>query len=107
MNGVLKKNFSYTIDQCSPVQEDFSRKVQYDDEGKEFISYLPVDYPALQKSHGFVTDWSLEALLKAGINPNFPISTGLNTRLEGVDVLSQFESLADSILSSESETSND
>lgn len=102
MSDVLTKNFSYEVDQFSPVQEDFSRKVQYDEDGIEHIVFVPVDYPAIQASFGFVSDWSLNALLAAGVNPNFPISTGLNTRLEGVDVLAQFDSVADSILNDES-----
>lgn len=73
--------------QCSPVQKDYQRVVNYDDEGNEFITYVEVDYPALQESHGTVEMWSLDALMKAGINPDFGIHTGFNTRLEGVGVI--------------------
>lgn len=103
---VLTKNFSYDVDQCSPVQEDFSRKVCYDEEGKELVIYVPVDYPAIQASLGSVTDWSLNALLAAGIDPNFPISTGLNTRLEGVGVVEDFKALAESLLNESNVESN-
>lgn len=101
---VLFKNFSYDIDQHSPVLEDVSRIVQYDEDGNELVSYLPIDYPKIQASFGSVLDWSLDALLKAGINPNFPIHTGLNTRLEGVDVVAQYAAFAEDVLNSENES---
>ena len=93
------KNFNTECNQCSPVQKDYDRVVNIDDEGNEYITYVEVDYPKIQQSHGSVSDWSLDALLKAGINPNFSIHTGLNTRLEGASTVSQFESSAEEILS--------
>lgn len=54
--SVLVKNFSFEIDQHSPVLGDVSRSIQYDGEGNEIISYLPVDYPAIQASLGSVRD---------------------------------------------------
>ena len=87
--------------QASPVQEDVDRVVHYDEDGNEFITYVPVDYPKIQKSHGSWKDWSLNALLAAGVNPNIPIHTGNPTRLEGISTVSQFESIADEILGAE------
>lgn len=104
--SVLSKYFSKKVDQCSPVQNDLARKVNYDEDGQEFISYESVDYPKFQASLGTVDDWSLNALLKAGINPAFPISTGLNTRLEGIDVLEDYKALAESLLVDENVESN-
>ena len=86
--SVIKALFNPEIDQRSPIIEDLQREVDYDETGQEFIRFVPVDYSKLIKSNGSVQDWSLNALLKAGIDPNFPIHTGLNTRLEGVNTIS-------------------
>ena len=96
--SVLKAYFDEKVNQCSPVQDDFVRKVDYDEDGNEFISYEKVDYPTLQKSLGTVNDWSISALLKAGVNPDFPIHTGAPTRIEGISTLEKFSTLADEIL---------
>lgn len=95
--SVLKKYFDKKINQSSPVQVDYNRVCKYDEDGKEFIVFEKVDYPKIQKSNGKVKDWTLDALLAAGINPNFPLHTGYNTRIEGVDVIKQAEATADAI----------
>lgn len=97
--SVLKKYFNHRVKLSSPVQKDYNRVVNYDENGNEFVSYEEVDYSTLVHSQGKVTDWSLNALLSAGINPNFPIHTGLNTRLEGLDVVNQASAFVDSLLS--------
>lgn len=104
--SVLEKYFDTGIDQRSPVQVDYERKVNYDEDGNEFITYELVDYPKIQAANGSVKDWSLNALLKAGINPNFPIRTGINTRLEGIDLVISFEDEADEILAEMNEPAN-
>lgn len=81
----------------SPVQVDYWRKVDYDEEGNEIITWPEVDYSQLQQSLGIVGDWSLTNLLKAGINPDFPIHTGLPTRLEGVNMVNNIEQNIDSL----------
>lgn len=86
----------------SPLQKDFNRVVNYDENGNEYLTWEEVDYPSIQASHGFVSDWSLDSLLKAGIDPGFPIHTGLNTRLEGIGVVNNAVSIADEILSENS-----
>lgn len=96
--NVLKVYFDKSIEQRSPVQIDYNRIVKYDEKGNEIITYQEVDYPSFQKSLGKAFNWKLEELLKAGINPDFPISTGLSTRLEGVNVVADFASQAESIL---------
>lgn len=95
---MIKKYFSKDVDQCSPVQVDYERVVNYDADGNEIITWEEVDYPAIQAANGAIQDWSLNALLAAGINPNFPIHTGNNTRLEGIDVVNQATAIADEIL---------
>lgn len=100
---VLKKLFDKSVNQASPVQPDYTRVVRFDEDGNEIVSYEKTDYPSIQASHGFVTDWSLDALLKAGINPNFGIHTGLTTRIEGVGVVVEASAVADKILSGSDE----
>lgn len=71
----------------SPVQVDLVRSVSYDEDGNELISFVKTDYPSVQASHGNVMDWSLDALMKAGVNPDFGIKTGFVTRLAGLTEL--------------------
>lgn len=71
----------------SPYCETMKRVVNYDENGNEFVTFEKEDTLAYQQSLGLVTDWSLDALLRAGVNPNFPIHTGYATRLDGLDAL--------------------
>lgn len=98
--SVLSKYFNKSINQCSPVQVDVERKVSYDEDGNEFISYVPVDYKKIQASHGKVSDWSLNNLLAAGINPDFPIHTSIATRLDAVNDINAVVAELDRILDS-------
>ena len=77
-----KSELDYTP--YSPVQVDLVRSVSYDEDGNELISFVKTDYPSIQASHGCVTDWTLDALVKAGVNPDFGIKTGFVTRLDGL-----------------------
>lgn len=94
----LKSVFDYDCNQFSPVQEDLARIVNYDEDGNEFITWEPIDYDKIRVSNGSLKDWNLDALLKAGINPNFPIKTGLNSRLEGIEQVQKAAAVADEIL---------
>lgn len=96
--SVLSKYFSKKVNQCSPVQKDYERMVNYDEDGNEFITFVEVDYPSIQAANGVVEDWSLKALLAAGINPNFGIHTGNPTRLEGIGVVNDAAAIAESII---------
>lgn len=99
VKNVISRHFDYDCNQMSPVLTDYERKVSYDEEGNEFVSFLRTDYPSIQKRNGSVVVWSLNSLVKAGIDPAFGIRTGLNTRLEGVSAVDEFSSAADAILS--------
>ena len=96
--NALQRLFNPNVNQYSPVVPEKQRVVHHDEDGNEYITFEPVDLAKLQKSLGTVSDWSLDSLVKAGINPNFSISTGVGTRLEGLDALSAFEAEADRIL---------
>lgn len=94
---VLKNLFNPNIDQRSPVIGDLERVVSVDEHGNEYVTWNEVDYSKLQKSLGSVNDWSLQSLLKAGIDPAFSIHTGYNTRLDGLNSLSAFEAESENI----------
>lgn len=95
---MIKGYINKSVNQSSPVQEDRQRVLKYDKKGKEYVCFLPVDYSKLQQSLGDVNDWKLTNLLKAGINPDFPIRTGLSTRLEGHSTIQMFTSELDAIM---------
>ncbi len=99
--------FDSSLCQASPVQKDYCRVVNYDASGNEYITYEEVDYPSIQASLGKVSDWSLSSLLKAAINPSFPIHTGNPTRLDGLDALGSAIQEADAILSEMNEKKED
>lgn len=82
----------------SPVQVDFARISNYDEDGNEIVTFEKVDYPSIVRSNGNVNDWRLSSLLKAGIDPSFPIHTGYNTRLDGLSDLDKFHDAIDSVL---------
>ena len=71
----------------SPVIDDFDRVVNLDEKGNEHITFEKVDYSKVQDSLGDFMQWSLKSLTAAGIDPNFGIRTGFNTRLDGVAAL--------------------
>lgn len=98
LKNVLTRLFNYELNQASPVQDDFVQVEKRDEDGNVFTVYEKFDYPKHQASLGTVTDWSLNSLLKAGINPDFNIHTGFNTRLEGVGSVAEMAAVADSIL---------
>lgn len=82
----------------SPVQDDVFRKVNLDGDGNEFVTYEKVDYPKLQESLGAFSNWALNALLAAGIDPSFSIHTGNPTRIEGASAIDDFSQVADAII---------
>lgn len=100
--SVLSKYFSKDVDVKSPIQKDYNRVVNYDSDGNEYIIWEEVDYPSIQAANGSISNWSLNALLAAGINPDFPIHTGNPTRLDGVGVVNDAAAIADEILSENS-----
>lgn len=103
---MVKKYYDKKNAHGTPIQVDYARVVKYDDEGAELISYEKVDYKKIQESHGKVGDWSLNALLKAGIDPSFPIHTSFSTRLEGLDTVNTAASEIIEYLDSISEDNN-
>ena len=88
--GVQAVLFDASISPYSPVIGDVERCVSFDEDGKEIVSWKEVDYKELQKSRPCVEDFSLNAMLKAGINPAFSIHTGSGvSRVEGVEAVNE------------------
>lgn len=80
--SVLANHFNPKINQCSPLKTDLVRHVKFDEQGIEHVIFEPFDYDKFQMSLGTVEDWALMKLIKAGIDPSFPIHTSSPTRLE-------------------------
>lgn len=95
--SVLEKYQNRKLNQSSPVQKDYRRVTKLDENGCEHVSFVEVDYPALQKSLGFADDWSLQNLVKAGINPDFQIATTFSTRLEAQNYLNGLSEAIDTL----------
>lgn len=104
----LTQAFDYDVNQNSPVLQDYDLVKKYDEDGKEVIVFVPSDNEALIASNGKVTDWSLDTMLKAGINPQTigTPRTGFNSRIEGVDMVNQFAQQADKILTPPTDNNN-
>lgn len=100
--SVLKKYFNSSLDQSSPIVDDFERVVNYDEDGNEYITYVKFDYKQYQISLGTVDMWSLDSLVKAGIDPSFSIHTGLSTRLEGIDTVNAAVAAFDKVFDEDS-----
>lgn len=83
IKSVLEKYVNENAPLYSPMIEDVQRISNFDNEGNEIVTYAPVDNSAIVKANGSAINWSLNALLAAGVNPNFPIHTGVGTRLDG------------------------
>lgn len=105
--SVLESHVLKDVNQFSPVGEDSVRVVKFGKDGEELVTFEPIDYKSIRDSHGTVDLWSLNSLIKAGVNPDFNIHTGFNSRIEGVDVVNQFESEIDSIIASDVDTVKD
>lgn len=105
--SVLESHFDKSINQNSPCHDDYLRVSKFDEDGREIVSYQKADYSDLISSHGSVSDWSLDNLLKAGINPNFSIHTTANSRIESdADVKDVVAEVEAAISQSEGEGEN-
>ena len=98
----MTRLFNYELNQESRSCDDFYQVEKRDEDGDIFTVYEKFDYPKHQASLGSVSDWSLSNLLKAGVNPNFSIRTGLNTRLEGASVVASAVASVDAMLNDSS-----
>lgn len=105
--SVLTTYFNSAVNQCSPVRDDYKLVKKYDEEGNEFIVFEKIDYPAMQESFGLVTNWSLDSLLKAGIDPAFPIHTGYATRLDGIADIESIAAEVEAAFPENNEPKND
>lgn len=103
LKNALTRLFNYELEQASPVRDDLVQVEKRDGDGNVFTVYEKFDYPRHQASLGCVSDWSLNSLLRAGVNPNVAIHTGLPTRLEGASVVASAAAQVESILNDKKE----
>ena len=98
MKGVLKTQFNYSINQFSPVVKELGFKIEYDEDGRELVTFPEIDLREVTKSLGTVEDWNLKNLLAAGVNPeNIRVSTSFPTRIECFDGVAEFIGALDSV----------
>lgn len=107
IKNVLEKYVNASAVFMSPLMVDYKRVVNVDKDGNEIISYLPIDGASLVQSNGKFLAWSLNSLLSAGVNPNFSITTGYSTRLDGLDLLVDVSAQINQMLDSVIDSSND
>ena len=103
--GVQAVLFDTEISPFSPVIGDVERKVSFDEDGKEIVSFPEVDYKKLQASRGTVDNWSLDEMLKAGVDPgSINIHTASSvSRFEVAGVIDQLEQDVDKLFDDKSE----
>lgn len=100
----LSKYYNRELDKCSPIQKSYDLVSDFSD-GREVKSFVETDYPKIVESHGTVEDWSLESLMKAGVNPSFSIHTSSGSRLDEATVGAEsLTAVVDNILNSNSKT---
>ena len=95
--GIWKLLYDKNVNCYSPLVDDYEPVVKCDKNGNEMIAYQLVDYSKVLQSNGTVDMWSLKSLLASGINPNFSVHTGYNTRLDGVNDINEVVSMIDQI----------
>lgn len=83
----------------SPIVLDYRRVDSFDDVGKAYTAFIPCSCKDVTRELGSVENWSLQKLVKAGIDPNTGIHTGYATRLDGLNDLASFSNMADSLTS--------
>lgn len=103
--SVLKSYFNHSVNQNAQVSDVYLLVDKVDKDGNTILVPQKIDYAEIQKSHGTVDMWSIDALMKAGINPAFNIHTGNVTRLEGIyDVNSVLSEIPESVVTIEETT---
>lgn len=92
----LKTRIYFSI-KPEPIRGDVRRTVTKID-GVDIPMFKEVDYPSLTAKLGSADDWQLNKLVRAGVDPKFPIHTGQPTRLEGVNTVQEAVKMADEII---------
>lgn len=100
MQSVLITLFNKDVKQNSPVFPCIERVTKFDENGKEVVSFEEQDlFSNVVLSHGKFSDWSINSLMKAGINPDFPIHTGSVSRVESAKDAESISADVDKIFS--------
>ena len=107
MKSVLCKYFNEGYNQNSPIIPEYQRVINVDENGNEYCSYVPLDLTAITRANGSASDWSLNNMIKAGVNPaDFNIHTGNVNRMEGLGDLSTIMGDLDVFLNEENKNNN-
>ena len=93
---ILDRHYNKKLNTVSPLVTDFERKSTIVD-GNEIVTFIEVDNRKRVIANGSESDWKLNYMLKAGINPSSGIHTGSTTRLAAFDDLNVFKALTDEI----------
>lgn len=96
--SVLSVLFDKSVNQFSPVVDDFVRVSKKDTKGDEVVTYEKFDSAEYQKSISPVDNWGLNSLIAAGIDPAFGIHTSGVSRLDGVAQVESAVQYADTLL---------
>ena len=107
MTGALKKYFDPKVNQLSPICDDYVRVVKHDEKEAEHVTYEKFDSASYQQSLGPVDNWSMTNLMKAGINPDFPVKTGYVSRIEGTDTLLKANDYVETMMKENEETTKE
>lgn len=89
--SVLKAFFDRSLNQAHPPVKETCLKFELTSDGAEIATFPEIDLREIQNSHGLASDWSLGALVKAGVNPSFGTHTSPGTRMEGVSAINDID----------------
>lgn len=88
----------------SPVIPSYDMVNLVDENGDSKISWKEVNGDDLIRSHGTCNMWSLDNLMKAGIDPSsLKVRTGYNSRIEGFDDLNIVTAEVEKIINEKNE----
>lgn len=84
--SVLNFYFNSNVVQNTPVTDDYLLVHKTGKDGEDITELEKVDYVKLQRSLGPASNWSITALMRAGIDPkSLTPHTSSPTRSEGYD----------------------
>lgn len=99
MKSVLQKFFNESVSHFSPVIPEYVRQVEKDETGDEYVHFVPLDSVSVIQANGSALDYSLNTLIKSGVNPlSMNVVTSSPSRLENVPVVQKLGSDVDSLL---------
>lgn len=103
----VQKHLFNPISQFSPVIPTYDLQKCYDEEGNVIMTWEKTNGDSLIRANGSADLWSLDALMKAGINPeSMHIHTGYSTRLDGINDLQSVAAEVEAAVNNNEKNSN-